>query len=214
MRSASEVRGNREAYGAAAAAFALLAMVLAFASLVAVSQKKSGTTVSAGGGTPVTLSEFKIDPTMITVPSKGTLVVTNGGTVPHNLNVEGTNLKTPDLDPGQSATIKLSSLKDGVYTVFCAIPGHRGQGMEAMLHVGAAGASASAASAESGSTGKTDALIRKTNDQMDQVMADPTKAYVAQLTQGPNTQGVGNQNLVPKILAASTALRNAPRNKR
>jgi FtsP/CotA-like multicopper oxidase with cupredoxin domain len=75
--------------------------------------------------------------------------------------------------------------------------------MEAMLHVGTGGAS-SAASAESGSTGKTDAQLLKANDEMDKMMAAPTKAYVAQLEKGLNTKGIGNVALQPKVLADGT----------
>ena len=39
------------------------------------------------------------------------------------------------------------------------------------------------------------------NDQMDAAMAKPVDLYVAQLKTGPNTKGVGNQPLVPKVLA-------------
>jgi FtsP/CotA-like multicopper oxidase with cupredoxin domain/Flp pilus assembly pilin Flp len=196
-------RRDREATGAAAAAFALLAVVIAFVALIAVAQKDDGgaTTVSAGGS-PITLSEFKIEPSMISVPTGGSLAITNTGSAVHNVNVEGTDLKTEDIQPGASATLDVSSLKDGTYTIFCAIAGHRAQGMEAMLHVGT-GASA-AEVAESGSTGKTDAQLRKMNAEMDKVMADPTKAYVDQLTKGANTEGVGNVPLQPKVLADGT----------
>jgi plastocyanin len=197
-------RRDREATGAAAAVFALLAMVLAFAALVAVAQKDDGGgTAVAAGGTPVTLSEFKIEPSMVTVASGGSLMITNNGKAAHNVHVEGTSFKTADIDPGASASLDLSKLKDGVYTIFCAIPGHRGQGMEAMLHLGSGGAS-SASQAQSGSTGKTDAQIRAANDAMDQVMADPTKAYVAQLKNGANTKGVGNVPLKPIVLGDGT----------
>jgi plastocyanin len=195
-------RRDREALGAAAGAFALLAMVLAFASLVAVAQKEDGGASVVAGGSPVTLSEFKIEPSMISVASGGALSVTNSGEAPHNLRVEGSDLKTADLQPGTTESLDVSDLEDGTYTVFCEISGHRGQGMEAMLHVGSG--EVDAQHALSGSTGKTDEQLKSGNDHMDEVMANPTKAYVKQLTDGANTKGVGNVPLAPKVLADGT----------
>jgi FtsP/CotA-like multicopper oxidase with cupredoxin domain len=197
-------RRDRDAVGAGAAAFALLAMVLAFAALVAVAQKDdAGGTAVAAGGTPVTLSEFTIEPTMVMAPSGGSLMITNNGAAAHNVHVDGTSAKTDDIQPGASASLDLSKLKDGTYTIFCNIAGHRGQGMEAMLHLGTGGAT-DASQAQSGSTGKTDAQLRKANDAMDEMMADPTKAYVKQLQDGLNTKGVGNVPLQPLVLGDGT----------
>jgi FtsP/CotA-like multicopper oxidase with cupredoxin domain len=197
-------RRDREAFGAGAAALALVAAVFAFAALIAVAQKDDGGGAAvAAGGTPVTLSEFKIEPAMVVAPSGGSLTVTNNGAAPHNVHIDGTSAKTDDIQPGGSASLDLAKLKDGTYTIFCNIAGHRGQGMEAMLHLGTGGAS-NASTAQSGSTGKTDAQLRKANTQMDQMMADPTKAYVAQLEKGANTKGVGNVPLQPLVLGDGT----------
>jgi FtsP/CotA-like multicopper oxidase with cupredoxin domain len=149
----------------------------------------------------VTLSEFKIEPAIITAASGGSLSITNGGTAAHNVQIEGTDLKTPDLAAGASASLDLKSLKDGTYTVFCAIAGHRAQGMEATLNIGTVSGTAAV---ESGSTGKTDQQLLQNSEQMDKMMADPTLAYVKQLKDGPNTKGVGNVPLKPKVLADGT----------
>ena len=108
-------KGDRPATGAAAAAFSLLAVVLAFASLVVVANQddNGGGGAAAAGATTVTLSEFKIEPAMISVPEGGAINVVNGGTVMHNLAVEG--LKTSDLNPGESEVLDLSDLKAGTY---------------------------------------------------------------------------------------------------
>ena len=91
-------RSDKEALGTAAASFAFLALVLALVSLFVVTTDKngSGTTVVAAGGAQVSLSEFKIEPSTITVSSGGSISVTNNGTTPHNLNVQGTKFKTKD----------------------------------------------------------------------------------------------------------------------
>jgi FtsP/CotA-like multicopper oxidase with cupredoxin domain len=42
------------------------------------------------------------------------------------------------------------------------------------------------------------------NDQMDAAMSKPVGLYVAQLKDGPNTKGVGNQPMKPKVLSDGT----------
>ena len=90
----------------------------------------------------MSLKEFKIDPAMIAVDTGGSLTVTNDGTVAHNLAIKATSLKTADISPGGTANLDVSSLKTGMYTVYCQIPGHEDAGMKAMLHVGLGGATA------------------------------------------------------------------------
>jgi FtsP/CotA-like multicopper oxidase with cupredoxin domain/plastocyanin len=176
-------RSNREAFGAASASFGLIAVVVAFAALIAVSTKDNG----SGGGSvavasaAVSLQEFSITPEMVTAPLNGTLAVTNNGKVTHNLTVEGTSRHTADLKAGESATLSLKGLKAGSYTLICAISGHKAAGMKAMLMVGGGGGG-SASSSLAGSTGKTPAELLSTSAAMDKVMAGPTNAYVGQLT--------------------------------
>ena len=54
--------------------------------------------------------------------------MTNAGSQTHNLGVEGTDLITPDIEPGGSATLDLSSLEAGSYTLYCDIAGHADSG--------------------------------------------------------------------------------------
>jgi manganese oxidase len=54
----------------------------------------------------------------------------------HDLSVVGTDLITPMLQPGESASLDLSGLDDGTYTVICTVPGHEAAGMVATLQVG------------------------------------------------------------------------------
>ena len=133
-------KSDKPALGAAAAAFSLLAMVLAFAALVVTAShdnSSSGTVVTTGG-VSVTLSEFKLTPDTVTVSSGGSITVTNGGTVVHNLTIKGTPYHTKDLQPGQTVTLSLTGLKDGTYEMMCAIPGHEQAGMKGTLTVTAA----------------------------------------------------------------------------
>ncbi len=176
-------RSNREAFGAASASFALIAVVVAFAALVAAGTNKGSSSGSlAVASASVSLQEFTITPDMVNAPVNGTLAVTNNGTVPHNLTVEGTSVHTEDLKPGASATLSLKGLKEGSYTIICAIAGHKAAGMHATLMVGSGTGSGSASSSLAGSTGKTAADLLATTKAMDAAMKAPTTKYVAQLS--------------------------------
>ena len=85
------------------------------------------------------LSEFAISLSAGSIDVGGSIEVTNAGSQVHNLGVEGTDLVTPDIEPGGSATLDLSSLEAGSYTLYCDIPGHADSGMTTPLVIGAAG---------------------------------------------------------------------------
>jgi plastocyanin len=174
-------KSDKPALGAAAAAFSLLAMVLAFAALVvtASNSNSSGGTVVATGGVSVTLSEFKLTPDTVTTSSGSSITVTNGGTVVHNLTIKGTDKHTKDLQPGESAVLSLAGLKDGTYEMMCAIPGHEGAGMKGTLTVGAGGGSGAAA--QSGTAGGTAQQLLASNAADDANQKKPVDAYVGQL---------------------------------
>jgi FtsP/CotA-like multicopper oxidase with cupredoxin domain/plastocyanin len=150
--------------------------------------------IRAGGGSgetvQVSLSEMKVDPAMIHIGAGGTLDVENVGSAVHNLTVKGQDdLTTGDIAAGESASIDISSLAPGDYTVICTIPGHEAAGMTASLMIGAAGSDAA-----SGSTATT--MISA--DAMDEAMAARTAKFPAK------TAGVGAQELAPKVLADGT----------
>jgi plastocyanin len=91
------------------------------------------------------LSEWTIQLSEATVPTgQVTFTVTNGGSIPHALEVKGngTEKATPLIQPGASATLTLT-LKPGTYEVYCPVGenSHKKLGMETHLKVvGAAGA--------------------------------------------------------------------------
>ena len=62
--------------------------------------------------------------------------MTNDGTTVHDLAVEGQDLNTPELNPGDQADLDVSGLEPGSYTIYCQIAGHRESGMESELTVG------------------------------------------------------------------------------
>jgi len=92
-----------------------------------------------GGGESITISEteFALDPANPTVAAgEVTITASNDGATVHNLEVEGNGVEeiTDDLDPGQSGELKLD-LEPGTYEIYCAIGTHAAQGMEGTLTV-------------------------------------------------------------------------------
>ena len=90
---------------------------------------------------PVTaeLSEWTIRLSAATVPAGPVAItVTNGGSIPHALEVEGhgTERETPLIQPGASATLTLD-LEPGTYEVYCpvGVDSHKKLGMETHLKV-------------------------------------------------------------------------------
>lgn len=95
----------------------------------------SAEAVQSSGDPAILLGEMFIEGTL-EVPAGTTIAIANIGAVPHNLTVEN-GPQTPDIESGKAFELDLSTLDPGTYTVFCAIPGHRGGGMEAQLVIAA-----------------------------------------------------------------------------
>ncbi len=173
-------KSDRDAVNTASVVFSLLAVMLAFATLVVVAtddDDASGGTVATTGKT-VGLAEFSIDPKTLEVDEGAELNVVNNGAAPHNLAITGQELQTKDLNNGESATLDLSSLEPGEYEMYCAISGHKEAGMRGTIAVGVP---LSAASQESGSSGASDEELRASNDADDALQLEPVVAYVGQI---------------------------------
>jgi uncharacterized cupredoxin-like copper-binding protein len=193
--------------GAAAFGVVIAALALVFASVAVVFGGDDGSkaTPGAGGGTAsVELSEFALTPAALTVPTGGSLEVTNAGTAAHNLTVRGTDIASSDLAAGASETLDLSSLDPGEYQVICAIPGHADAGMTGTLTIsddgqaGAASGLSTSGAPEGAAAGGTHAAhqvgaedYQRMSEAMDATIAD----YPAE------TEGTGNQVLEPIVRA-------------
>lgn len=62
-----------------------------------------------------------------------TVKMPNESGVPHDLNIEGTDIKTPVIENGVAEG--KGEIKAGEYVYFCSVPGHRQAGMEGALTV-------------------------------------------------------------------------------
>jgi FtsP/CotA-like multicopper oxidase with cupredoxin domain len=184
----------------------VLALIMAVVAvgIIAAEDDDASTVVAEGGeaaaGAPtILLGELYIKGDLM-VPSGTTAInVVNEGAAPHNLvfDVEG-GPATSDLNGGESATLDISGLDDGTYTVYCSIPGHREGGMEATLMIGghdgaAAGDGGSGTSGSAGSAGE-----ELDYAAMSEAMSESILAFPAQ------TEGRGNQPLEPTILPDGT----------
>jgi FtsP/CotA-like multicopper oxidase with cupredoxin domain len=196
-------KDDRKVFGLGAWVFSFFALAFGFGALAvagnALTKSEDAQTVAAvgGSGTKVTLSEFKIDPDMVMVDQGGAIAVTNGGTVEHDLSVKGTDIKTKMLKAGESDSLDISSLKKGTYTLFCEVPGHADAGMTASLMVGVSHGAGTSSAGDEAALRSADA---PNNKMMKQQIAD----YVAQLDNGPMTEGQGNQPLPPTVLPDGT----------
>ena len=96
-------------------------------------------TGGGGGGETVDISEveFAIEPKEATTQAgEVTFAISNDGSAPHNLEVEGNGIEevSETIDGGQKTDLTVN-LEPGEYEMYCAIPGHREQGMEGTVTV-------------------------------------------------------------------------------
>ena len=86
--------------------------------------------------------EYSLTPGTVTLSKPGTYAfkVTNKGTITHALEVEGNGVeeKTGDIQAGSSATLNVTFTKEGSYEIYCPVDGHKAQGMKGTLTVGSA----------------------------------------------------------------------------
>jgi len=90
------------------------------------------------GSIKVTLTEYKFDPSTISVThGKVVLFVVNGGTISHDLIVRdgsGNRIAGSELlSAGDSAVLTIDNLPAGTYSFFCDQPGHEQAGMKGTL---------------------------------------------------------------------------------
>ena len=127
--------------------------------------------------------------------------MTNAGSMAHTLGVEGTDLITPSLNAGDTATLDLSSLAPGEYVLWCDVAGHKESGMSTPLTIsGDAGATAGAPVAGGDMSGDDHAAMTPEEG------AVVDEAMMASVLEFPAaTEGMGNAVLEPtSVLADGT----------
>ena len=107
------------------------------------------------------LSEFKLDPSRVSVDTPGTYTfkAVNDGQFVHALEIEGHGVeeKTEDIQPGESAELTVDLKEAGDYELYCPVDDHRAMGMDGSVDVGGTGAGAGAATTgDSGDQGSSD----------------------------------------------------------
>jgi plastocyanin len=92
------------------------------------------------GSTKVTMSEFKFDPSSLSVThGKVVFWLINSGTVAHDLAVRdgsGNRIAVSELiSAGDSKEFDVDLSTPGSYTIYCTQPGHEDSGMKGTLTV-------------------------------------------------------------------------------
>jgi len=117
----------------------LLVAIAAMGSSAAESESAYGTNKCGAGATVLTVKakEFGFEPNVLDV-KKGQsvcVILENDGVMAHNLRLDGLNLETRTIQPGETDAFRFTPSKPGRYLFFCTVPGHREAGMEGNLAV-------------------------------------------------------------------------------
>lgn len=80
-------------------------------------------------------TDFKFAPSSLSFTAGETVQLTfqNNGGAPHNLVVEGTDIKTATIGGGETTTLTFVAPAAGTYTFYCGVGGHRDAGMVGIL---------------------------------------------------------------------------------
>jgi FtsP/CotA-like multicopper oxidase with cupredoxin domain len=155
---------------------------------------------AAAGGTEtvaVTLSDFKIQPNDVQVPSGTELSfeVTNEGPSPHTfaVTVGSETYDTGNIDAGASATLAVPALEAGQYDTLCTVPGHDQLGMVGTLTATAEGAAGATGAA--GASGAAGEMTGMTAEEMAQGHEQGVLDFLA----GKETDTYGMEPLAPEM---------------
>lgn len=119
-----------------ACAVALLALTAGVVAFTMAPESSGGATAAGASGSlgspqtvEVEVGELYVEPASIEVSAgtELTVVVTNAGTMPHDLKLDG-ETGTAMLDPGQSETVSLGMIEVSGQA-WCTVPGHKEAGM-------------------------------------------------------------------------------------
>ena len=103
MSEETQKNDNNSAMVALFGVAAVMALVLGFTAVILAAGDDGASGATGGGASApvhVSLSDFAIDPSAITVAEGGSLHVTNDGASAHNLTIADTDLATADIQAG------------------------------------------------------------------------------------------------------------------
>ncbi|WP_408960541.1 cupredoxin domain-containing protein [Natrinema sp. 74] len=105
-------------------------------------ETRSPTTQEEVPGILIEGSEFFFDPHTIRATPGEKVVITfrNVGSIAHNFVIGDLGVRTPTIQPGQTATVRFTPEQPDVYGFWCAVPGHQDAGMQGRLVVEEQGA--------------------------------------------------------------------------
>lgn len=85
----------------------------------------------------VSAKEFAYSPSTINLKKNERVRIkfTNDGGMTHNLVVDGMDVSTKNIGPGESDSVEFTPLQTGTFSFFCSIDGHRGLGLEGKMIV-------------------------------------------------------------------------------
>jgi len=125
-----------------------LAVLVTVLALAGCGSDSGSSASSSGTGTTIEvhLSEFKLDPSHVSIdaPGKYTFRAVNDGQSVHALEIDGHGVEeeTEDIQPGESGEFTVDLTETGDYELYCPVDGHRAMGMDGSVDVGGAGAGA------------------------------------------------------------------------
>jgi plastocyanin len=85
----------------------------------------------------LTTNDFAFSPVKLTVPANThvTLRLVNNGGASHSFTIEELGVGTRAIGPGGTESVEFTTGEPGLYVFFCAMPGHKEQGMVGTLIV-------------------------------------------------------------------------------
>jgi nitrite reductase (NO-forming) len=89
-----------------------------------------------GNAVSIEMVDLAFQPNTFTIMADTATAITftNNGQLPHNFTCDPLNVKTKDLNAGESETISIMAAA-GEYDFYCSIPGHKDAGMVGVLTV-------------------------------------------------------------------------------
>lgn len=100
-----------------------------------VARRSRGEPAATGAETVFVANKFAHDPAAGFGPTgEITITLVNEGAIFHNLLIEEVRGFVLDADSGVTSSTQVE-LDEGVYTIFCSVPGHRDAGMEGTLAI-------------------------------------------------------------------------------